>query len=45
MMKIAVVCGRKILHVFSVYTSQQGRCDKETREFLEKLSDNKHVVP
>ena len=39
MMKIAVVCGRKILHVFS-YAPQQGRPDEEKREFLQKLLDN-----
>ena len=44
MMKIAMVCGRKILHVFSVYAPQQGRSDEEKREFLEKLSDNIHDV-
>ena len=36
MMKIAMVCGRKILHVFSVYAPQQGRSEEEKREFLEK---------
>ena len=42
MMKIAMVRGRKILHVFSVYAPQQGRPDEEKREFLDKLSDNIH---
>ena len=45
MMKIAMVCGRKILHVFLVYAPQQGGPDEEKREFLEKLSDNIHEVP
>ena len=45
MMKIAMVCGRKILHVFSVYAPQQSRHDEEKREFLDKLSDNIHDVP
>ena len=44
MMKIAMVCGRKILHVFLVYTAQQGGPDEEKRVFLKKLSDNKHDV-
>ena len=37
MMKIAMVFGRKILHVFSVHAAQQGRPETEKREFLEKL--------
>ena len=42
MMKIAMVCGRKILRVFSVYilyASQQGKPTdhEEKRKFLEKL--------
>ena len=45
MMKIAMLCGRKILHVFSVYAPQQGRSDEQKREFLEKVSDNIHDVP
>ena len=45
MMKVAVVCGREILRVFSVYAPQQGRPDEEKREFLEKLSDNIHAFP
>ena len=45
MIRIAILCGRKILRVFSVYAPQQGRPDKEKREFLEKLSDNIHDVP
>ena len=45
MMKIAMVCGRKILHVFSVYAPQQGRPEEEKREFLEKLSDRINEVP
>ena len=40
MMKIAMVCERKVLRVFSVYALQQGRSDEEEREFLEKISDN-----
>ena len=44
MMKIAMVCLRKILHVFSVYAPQQGTPDEEKEEFLEKLSDNIHDV-
>ena len=39
MMKIAMVCGRKILHIFSVYAPQQGRPDEEKRDFMLKLSD------
>ena len=35
--KIAMVCERKIFHVFSVYALQQGRPEEEKREFLEKL--------
>ena len=46
MMKNAMVCGRKILHVFSVYALQQGKPDDEkSGEFFEKLSDNIHDVP
>ena len=45
MMKIAMVCGRKILHVFSVYALQQGKLDEENRKFLEKLLDDIHDVP
>ena len=45
MMKITMVCGRKIFHVFSVYAPQQVRPEKEKREFLEKLSHNIHDVP
>ena len=45
MVQIAMVCGRKILQVFSVYVSQQGRAEKRNREFFEKLSDNIHDVP
>ena len=44
MMKIAMVCGRKIFHVSSVYAPQQRRPNEEKREFLEKLSDNIHDV-
>ena len=44
MMKIAMVCERKILHVFSIFAPQQGRPEEEKKEFLEKLSD-KHDVP
>ena len=29
MIKIAMVCGRKILHFYSVYAPQQGRSDEE----------------
>ena len=42
MMKIALVCRRKILHVFSVYAVQQGRPEEEKRE--RKLSVNIHDV-
>ena len=45
MMTIAMVYGRKILHVLSVYASQQSWPEKEKRELLEKLSDNIHDVP
>ena len=45
MMKIAIVFGRKLLHVFSVYALQQGRPEEGKSEFLEKLSDNIHDVP
>ena len=45
MMKIPMVCGRKILHVFLVYAPQKGRLEEEKREFLLKLSDNIHDVP
>ena len=45
MMKIAIVCGKKIFYVFLEYTPQQGRPDEEKREFLEKLSDNIQDVP
>ena len=38
MIKIAMVCGRKILHIFSVCAPQQSRPDEEKREFLEKLN-------
>ena len=34
MMKIAMVCGMMILHVFSVYAPQQGKPDEEKTEFL-----------
>ena len=34
MMKIAMVCKKKNLHVFSVYAPQQGRPDEEKRELL-----------
>ena len=34
MMKIAMVCGRKIFHIFSVFAPQQGSPDEEKREFL-----------
>ena len=44
MIKIVMVCGRKILNVFSVYAPQQGRSDEEKRKFLEKLSYNIHDV-
>ena len=45
MMKIVMVCGRKILYAFSVYALQHGRPKEEKRDFLKKLSDNKHDVP
>ena len=35
--EVAMVFGRKILHVFSVYAPQQGRSDEEKRKILEKL--------
>ena len=41
MMKIVMVCGRKILYAFSVY----GKTEEEKRDFLKKLSDNKYDVP
>ena len=41
MEKIAMEYGRKILHVFSVYATQQGRPEEEKR----KLSDNIHDIP
>ena len=34
MMKIAMVCGRKILHAVLIYTQQQDRPEEEKREFL-----------
>ena len=40
MTEIAMVCGRKILHVPSVYAPQQSMPEEEKRKFLEKLSDN-----
>ena len=36
--------GRKILCFFSVYAPQQGRPEEEKREFVEKLSDNMHIM-
>ena len=44
MITIAVVCERKIFHVFSVYAPQQDGAEEEKREFLEKLSDKIHDV-
>ena len=35
MMNITMVCGRKILHAFSVYSPQQLRPSEEKREFFE----------
>ena len=45
MKKIAIVCGRKILRVFTVYALQHAGPEEEKRKFLEKRSDNKHFVP
>ena len=43
MMKIAMVCGRKIFHIFSMHHKMVGL--ERKRKFLEKLSDNIHDVP
>ena len=39
LIKIKMVWGRTIAHIFSVYVPQQGRPDVEKQEFMEKLSD------
>ena len=38
-MKIKIVWGRRIAHIFPVYVPQQGRLDVEKQEFMEKWSD------
>ena len=44
MMKITMVCGRKIHRVYSVYAPQQGKPEEEKRAFLEKLLDNINLL-
>jgi len=39
MMKIAMVVGGKIVHIFSVYAPQQGKPEEEKEEFREILSE------
>ena len=43
MMKIAMVCGMKILHAFSVYALQQCR-PEEGKEFLKKPRREKNML-
>ena len=39
MMKIKMVVGGKMMHIFSVYAPQQGRREEEKEEFREKLAE------
>ena len=45
MMKIKMVGGKKVMHIFSVYAPQQGRANIEKEEFREKLTDKIQEVP
>jgi len=39
MMKITMVVGGKMMHIFSVYAPQQGKPEEEKEEFRERLSE------
>merc|ERR1712179_890452 len=45
MIKIKLVCGKKIIHFFSAYAPQSGRSNKEKLDFRECLSDRVHEIP
>ena len=45
LMKIQMVWGKKVVHVFSVYAPQQGRPEEEKRNFQNKLSDCIEDIP
>ncbi len=44
-MKIVMVLGSKMAHIFSAYAPQQGRTDEERRQFRELLEDKIAEVP
>jgi len=39
MMKITMVVGGQLMHIFSVYTPQQGKPEEEKEEFRERLAE------
>ena len=45
MIKIKLVCGKKIIHFFSVYAPQAGRPNKEKIDFRESFADRVHEIP
>ena len=45
MIKIKLVCGKKIIHFFSAYAPQSGRSNKEKLDFRECFSDRVHEIP
>ena len=45
MIKIKLVCGKKIIHFFSVYAPQAGRPNKEKVDFRESFADRVHEIP
>ena len=44
-MKIKMVLGKKVVHVFSTYAPQAGRPEEEKQEFWENLTDEVTEVP
>ena len=44
-MKIKIVLGKNIMHIFSAYAPQVGRTEEEKQEFWERLSDEMTEVP
>ena len=45
LMKIKMVLGRQVAHIFSVYAPQQGRPEEEKTQFKELMSDQIEEVP
>ena len=44
-MKIKIVLGGSVMHIFSAYAPQVGRTEEEKQEFWERLSDEVTEVP